>query len=332
MAQLLKQSTAATLVIGPAVDKTDGFTEETGLGAGTVDAIGVYKHGATAITDLSATTTFTHRNDGMYTLTLSTSNTDTLGHLVLYIADESVCRPIRQEYLVVPANVYDSIVGGSDKLQVDTTQWAGQTTTLSTGNLPDVNIAEISDDATAADNLESYTDGGSKMPVDAVQISSSATAADNLESYVTGGDNLPVHVQEYTSSFDFSSTMKTSIQTACTASLNAAIPGSPTSNSVFERIKSMDELTESGGSGDLAAILTDTGTDGVQIDMDQVLVAAASITADSVGAALKYSWATAKNKIERSGTTLYVYDDDGSTVLIQRTLDSATNATTVTPV
>jgi hypothetical protein len=40
--------------------------------------------------------------------------------------------------------------------------------------------------------------------------------------------------------------------------LDKPIPTSPTADSPFERIKAVDELTESGGSGDLAAVLTDT--------------------------------------------------------------------------
>jgi hypothetical protein len=42
--------------------------------------------------------------------------------------------------------------------------------------------------------------------------------------------------------------------------LNTAIPGSPTAGSINQRTKAIDELTEGSGSGDLAAILIDTGT------------------------------------------------------------------------
>jgi hypothetical protein len=41
--------------------------------------------------------------------------------------------------------------------------------------------------------------------------------------------------------------------------LDTAIPGSPAANSINQRIKAIDELTEGSGSGDLAAILADTG-------------------------------------------------------------------------
>lgn len=45
----------------------------------------------------------------------------------------------------------------------------------------DVNVVEISGDSTAADNLESYADGTTPMPVNSTQISGDGTAADNLE-------------------------------------------------------------------------------------------------------------------------------------------------------
>lgn len=122
--RFLKQSTAHTITVGPAVDKTDGFTPQVGLTAATVDEIGVYKHGGTALVDLSGTTTLTHRAGGVYTMTLSTDDTATLGHLIVYIRDDSVCRPIFMEFMVVPANVYDSLFG-SDKLQVDAREMDG---------------------------------------------------------------------------------------------------------------------------------------------------------------------------------------------------------------
>lgn len=44
----------------------------------------------------------------------------------------------------------------------------------------------VSGDSTAADNLESYCDGTTPMPVNATQISGDATAADNAESFFDG--------------------------------------------------------------------------------------------------------------------------------------------------
>jgi hypothetical protein len=53
------------------------------------------------------------------------------------------------------------------------------------------NVIQISGDSVAADNLESYTDGTTPMPVNVTQISGDATAADNLEAAADGtGYNL----------------------------------------------------------------------------------------------------------------------------------------------
>lgn len=158
--QLLKQSTAATVLIGPFVDNTDGYTPETGLAAGTVDEIGVYKHDATALTSISGTTTFTHRAGGMYTATLSSTDTGTLGRLTLYVRDNSVCLPVWKDFMVVPANAFDSIVLGSDILHADVQQWSGATTTVNgTTSLPEVDVKAVSGDTTAANNLELDYDG-----------------------------------------------------------------------------------------------------------------------------------------------------------------------------
>lgn len=97
----------------------------------------------------------------------------------------------------IPANVTeisdDSTAADNAELMFDGTGYAGGTTKLG------VDIILISGDATAADNLESYTDGTTPAPVNMTQISGDATAADNLESYCDGTDNQPVDVQEINS-------------------------------------------------------------------------------------------------------------------------------------
>jgi hypothetical protein len=62
---------------------------------------------------------------------------------------------------------------------------AGQINQDANGRI-DVNVAAISTDSSAADNLESYTDGTTPAPVNAIQISGDATAADNAESFFDG--------------------------------------------------------------------------------------------------------------------------------------------------
>lgn len=125
--KLLRQSTAATIPLGPAVDKTNGFTPMTALvatGGGAVDELSIYKHDATAAVDLRSVTTFTHRAGGTYTMTLATGDVNTLGRLRVTLRDDSEIRPIAEDFLVVPQQVFDSLAG-SDLLQVDPREIGG---------------------------------------------------------------------------------------------------------------------------------------------------------------------------------------------------------------
>lgn len=125
--RLLRQNTAATLHIGPAVDKTNGYTPMTALvatGGGAVDELSIYKHDATAAVDLRAVTTFTHRAGGTYTMTLAAGDTNTLGRLHVTLRDDDQIRPMTLDFLVVPAQVYDSLAG-TDLLQVDPREIGG---------------------------------------------------------------------------------------------------------------------------------------------------------------------------------------------------------------
>lgn len=121
MAALLKQSTTVTIRLGPFVDATDGVTEETGLGAMGVEIS--KNHGAFAARN-SATAT-AHDAEGWYSCELNTTDSNTLGPLVVKAHAAATHLPVWREFLVVPANVYDSLVSGSDLLQADLQQWIG---------------------------------------------------------------------------------------------------------------------------------------------------------------------------------------------------------------
>lgn len=125
--KLLRQNTAATIAVGVLVDNANGYSPVTSLvatGGGAVDEISIYKHDATAAVDIKATTTFTHRAGGTYTLTLAAGDVNTLGRLRVVIRDDDQVRPHVEDFLVVPAQVFDSLAG-SDLLQVDPRELAG---------------------------------------------------------------------------------------------------------------------------------------------------------------------------------------------------------------
>lgn len=121
--RFLKQSTASTLLLGPFLDETDGRTAETALTIAQA-SVRLWKEGGTTAAQKNEATTCTHRENGYYTCPINTTDTNTLGTLVVF-ANVSGALPIRLDYLVVPANVYDSLVLGTDFLQIDVEQVDG---------------------------------------------------------------------------------------------------------------------------------------------------------------------------------------------------------------
>lgn len=118
----LRQSTAVDVMLGPCLDSTDGNTIEGGLTITQPD-IRLSKNGG-AFAQKSAAQTLTHGENGWYPANLSTTDTNTLGILVVAL-HESGALPVWREFLVVPANVYDSLILGTDFLQSDLAQWLG---------------------------------------------------------------------------------------------------------------------------------------------------------------------------------------------------------------
>lgn len=121
--RLLKQSTATTLLLGPFLDSTDGVTSETALTISQSDVL-LWKEGGTTLAQKNEATSCTHRSNGLYTCPVNTTDTNTLGTVVVSVS-ESGALPIRQDYLVVPANIYDSLVLGTDLVEVDLSQIDG---------------------------------------------------------------------------------------------------------------------------------------------------------------------------------------------------------------
>jgi hypothetical protein len=117
MAQWLKQSTQYVARIGPFVDATNGVTPETGVTLGAADQAELLKETGATVDISAATFAAITGVGGWYDLTLTTSHTDTLGRLVVIIQDESVCLPVWKEFLVVPANVFESLVKGVEWLE-----------------------------------------------------------------------------------------------------------------------------------------------------------------------------------------------------------------------
>lgn len=115
MARWLKQSTAFTFRIGPFVDSTDGVTAETALSIAQAD-IQISKNGG-AFAQTSASPTTTHDADGWYQCPLTATDTNTLGPLTVQIVMAGAL-PVWEHFIVVPANVYESLIGDTQWLEV----------------------------------------------------------------------------------------------------------------------------------------------------------------------------------------------------------------------
>jgi hypothetical protein len=178
MLRLLKQSTAATLLLGPFIDDTDGKTAETALTLSQADVL-LWKQGGTTLAQKNESTSCTHRSHGLYTCPVDTTDTNTLGILTVSV-QESGALPVRQDYAVVPANIFDSLVSGSDLVDVSVTQWNGTAVatpdtagyvkaTLKSGTgtgevsltsgIASVNASQIAGNTTAATNLSGAARG-----------------------------------------------------------------------------------------------------------------------------------------------------------------------------
>ncbi len=105
----LRANTQVKVVIGPVVAVGDGFTPVTTLDLSTADEAEIMKHDAAAVTSISAATFAAITSaDGYYNLTITTSLSDTEGLLTVLINDDSLCLPVKAEFMVLSEAAWDS--------------------------------------------------------------------------------------------------------------------------------------------------------------------------------------------------------------------------------
>jgi hypothetical protein len=98
--------------------------------------------------------------------------------MFLTITDAANHVPVFHELLVLPAKIYDSMILGTDNVEVDAVQLLGTAWTApATAGLPDCNVKQISTDAGAADNLEAACDGGTYNVGGGAVVTASCTAS-----------------------------------------------------------------------------------------------------------------------------------------------------------
>lgn len=181
----LKADTEIKVVIGPVVAVGDGFTPVTNLALNTADEAEIMKHNAAAVTDISAYTFAAIANaDGYYNLTLAAGGLDTEGRLTVLINDDSLCLPVRADFMVVNANVFDSMFAAAttDYLKSDTIQWLGQAVTADT-NVPEVHVVGLDNAVLAAAKFAGDFLTSAKIADDAFAVEHFAAAFINNASF-----------------------------------------------------------------------------------------------------------------------------------------------------
>lgn len=120
----LRESTVATITMGPALDKTDGVTPESAL----TPAVRLKKNGAAAVARSSATA-ITHDENGYYNVEVNTTDTNTRGRLRAMFTDAATHVPVWEDFDVLAAAYYDEKYGGPLAL----TDGGASTATLDAG-------------------------------------------------------------------------------------------------------------------------------------------------------------------------------------------------------
>ena len=260
---------------------TDGVTAITGIVHGAIDV----DYGLASATSFTSYTpgsgNWKEMGEGLYALNIGASEFGSAGRYMIRVIDTGATamkyacvvetHAASQDDLVratTPGNTLDIDANGL----VDVSKFNGTAVSVDgTTNLLKVDVGAISSDATAANTLESVVEGATQLAVDVTKISGDTAAADALELFVetlTSGKLA-------TGSFVANSLNETLFADDCfTNAQFAATAIAEMADAVWDEATSGHTSVGTYGKDfvdKLAAILADTGTDGVKVDLGQVM-------------------------------------------------------------
>jgi hypothetical protein len=300
MAIPLAQSTASQEIpLGHFLDSTDGDTAETGLTIANTD-IKLWKAGATTLANKNSGGA-THIAGGVYYATLDATDTNTLGPLIIF-CHVSGALAVRVECVVLPVNVYDSLVGGSDNLQVDAVEIEGGDATDAINAEVDTALSDY--DAPTKAELDTAV---ADVSVDEIQASALADLFNTDSGTVYGSAVSGSVVKEVADNAGGSSLSESGIadavwDEALSGHTDAGSAGEALGNagsgasaaSIADAVcdEALSGHTDAGSLAKaLADILADTGTDGVVLadaaitaaKIDTDAITSGKIAADAIG-------------------------------------------------
>lgn len=193
----LKENTAASVVVGPFVAETDGYTSKESHTA--LSGI-IYKDaGASATVNPAAS----HTASGWYHIDLAAGCSDTVGLMKLSFANSSCHLPVWDDFMVVTASAYDSIVAGTDLIGAEVADAgitaakfaadsigpaaiAASTIVASTFGADAIDAAAIATDAIDADAVADATIDAATFAADAINAAAIAASAIVASTFGTG--------------------------------------------------------------------------------------------------------------------------------------------------
>ena len=312
MTQILRQSTAVDVLIGPFVDSTDGYTAETGVSP----SVKLSKNGQ-ALAAKNDATTPVHDADGYYNCELDATDTNTVGNMVLTVVGSATSLPVRHEFQIVEEAVYDdlyaSTASGYPTAAEVVNEWETQSQADPTGF--HVNVLEIGGTAQTAndngadinailvDTNELQTDWTNGGRLDMILDDAGADAAsavqdtNELQQDWTNGGRLDLILDAIQADTN-------ELQTDDVPGLIAALNNISTAQVNAEVVD---------------ALATDTYAEPGQ--------GAPAATA-TLAAKINYLYKNWRNKKEQTSSTFSLYDDAGTTVDQKATVsDDTTTAT-----
>jgi hypothetical protein len=117
MSGFLKYNTSASIMIGEFISSADGFTAASSLNLSASNILLSKNGGVLTSKNDSASAVTDPTLGGWYRCSLNTTDTNTLGQLQL-ASHVSGALPVWDSWMVIPANVYDSLVSNTDLLNI----------------------------------------------------------------------------------------------------------------------------------------------------------------------------------------------------------------------
>lgn len=206
----LPVDTAVVVEVGPLIDDTDFKSLEEAIAYNETNMdVDLFKNSSAAVTKVDLTLTsggasdWTHKGSGVYEIEITAAQNDTEGTLRLVGLCDGVLPFESPVYTVVPAKVYNALVGGSDKLEVDINQVGGSAVPHTSGKLHVLDdegnavANETKQDTidTVVDAIKAKTDNLPADPASETNVNANETKIDTLDTVADAikavTDNLP---------------------------------------------------------------------------------------------------------------------------------------------